>query len=92
VTTQVFDLASPDDRKALFAQVEREQVPVPGVVPETGRVARVALAIDDRGESASVPFRLASSVSRAFVKVQVDLDNPRRALVCGDPVGPGKRP
>jgi hypothetical protein len=62
------------------------------VLPATGRVARVAFAIDDRGESASVPFSLASSISRAFARVQVDLDNPRRALVCGEPADPSKRP
>jgi hypothetical protein len=92
VTTRVFNLASPDDRKALFARLRSEHAPVPEVLPATGRVARVAFAIDDRGESASVPFSLASSISRAFARVQVDLDNPRRALVCGEPAGPSKRP
>ncbi|MCC7010817.1 MAG: DUF2723 domain-containing protein [Acidobacteria bacterium] len=78
------------DRARLAAALARDGVlPAPALLAAPF-AARLAVAVNDDGQSSATSFTLAAPPASAVARAQVDLNNPRRATVCGStPIGAG---
>ena len=72
------------ERIQLEAALERDGLPNPQVLLSSpGVVSRVELRVDDAGQSSVSVVTLGARPSVVWTRATVDLDNPKRARVCG---------
>lgn len=67
----------------LAAALRQDELTGASRLMEQGSVQRVVLEVNDRGQSSWSAIELGGMPDVAMVRASVDLDNPRRASVCG---------
>jgi len=86
LATRSFRTSDPKDAAALARSLAEDNLTLPPG-STTGYVSRVEMSVNDNGDykAALVSFGVPSAT--VWGRVTVDLDNPRRATVCGPPSG-----
>jgi hypothetical protein len=80
----VFALKIEDQRQAFADRLRSDNATL-----ETGAgefVSRVRVRVNDNGQAAGFMLDLGASPLTTIIRVKVDLDNPRRASICPDPL------
>jgi len=81
IATRTFRLADAGDRDQL--KLAQAADSVPPATGESGTVSRVEIKVRDRGDHRAIRIDLGVAPIRAMVRATVDLNNPKRATVCG---------
>ena len=83
LSTQSFTTSSPRDRAALQRATAADGASLPPAFESAQVVSRVVFDVDDRGADAAARVRFGIVPAAIFGKATVDLNNPRRATICG---------
>ncbi len=84
LTSVTFNLAVGAERARLEAALARDQVPdAAGFLNAPGVVSRIEVRVNDGGQFSTAVIALGARPIRAWARASVDLNNPRRARVCG---------
>jgi len=81
IAVTTFRLANAADRDRLKAAQAADSV-APATA-DTGVVSRVEITVRDQGDHRAIRLDLGVTPVRAMVRATVDLNNPKRATVCG---------
>lgn len=86
ISTDMFRTADAAERARLVDALRRDGVTDVAQLLQQANVQRVRLRVNDDGQFSQVTFGTARPAPEvAIARVRVDLDNPRRAVVCGWP-------
>jgi hypothetical protein len=84
VTARTFRTSDPADLRRLGATALDDGLQSLAELAASPFVSRVAVAVDDGGDFSAFRIDFGMTPVRAVVKAVVDLDNPKRATVCGE--------
>jgi hypothetical protein len=84
VTTRTFKTGTPADLRQLRRAAAKDGLQSTAALEASPLVSRVNMAVDDGGDFSAVRLEFGATPARALVKAVVDLDNPKRATVCGE--------
>ena len=73
----------PGDREALAKSLATDNVTDAAVFNTRPFVSRIEVRINDRGNHKAVDISLGASPAAVAVRTTVDLNNPKRAIICG---------
>jgi hypothetical protein len=84
ITSTPFNVGIGAERARLQAALASDQVPDAGAfLTATGVVSRVEMRVNDEGQFSTAVVAIGAQPRRVWARATVDLDNPRRARVCG---------
>jgi hypothetical protein len=83
ITTRTFELSSPADRAALGKTASEDRAQLPAAFSNAAVVSRIEFDVNDNGAHSSARIEFGTRPSAIYGRATVDLDNPRRATVCG---------
>jgi len=83
VAVQSFRAGEVADAARLASVIAADKVSLTAAVPPGAYVSRVELTVNDNGDYKSALVDFGLRPVQALVQVTVDLENPRRATVCG---------
>jgi hypothetical protein len=89
LSLKTYAMAVPADRDAFHTAAAADGLDATAALATSAVVSRVELAVNDDGDQKSVAIAFGFIPARAFVRATVDLDNPKRATVCGAERAPG---
>jgi hypothetical protein len=78
-----FRMASAEDRQRLEKTAAADGFADADRLTGSPFVARVELDVNDKGDFRAMQLEFASAPTAVYVRSRVDLNNPRRAVVCG---------
>ncbi len=84
LTSTRFNVGVAAERDRLEAALARDQVPdTAGFRNASGIVSRIEMRVNDGGQFSTAVVAIGARPTRAWARASVDLNNPRRARVCG---------
>jgi hypothetical protein len=84
LTTRTFNTGAAADLGQLRLAAAKDGLQSIAQLEALPVVSRVDMAVDDGGDFSAVRIAFGMVPARALVKAMVDLDNPKRATVCGE--------
>ena len=83
MTVQTFRTADAGDRERLRRAALDDRIESPAAIEGGPFVSRVEIAVDDEGDHRAVRVDVGFVPTHALVHTTVDLNNPKRATICG---------
>jgi hypothetical protein len=83
LSVDTYRMDSSADRARLQRAAARDRIETIAAIAAGPVVSRVELAVNDDGAHRAMRVDFGMTPTRTFVRATVDLNNPRRATVCG---------
>ena len=80
---QTFRTSDAGDQERLRRALLADRVESPAAIAGGPFVSRVEIAVDDEGDHRAIRVDVGFVPTRALVHATVDLNNPKRATICG---------